>query len=456
MAFLDFIKAAPYLDPIQDQEQIKARYKYWRIRIFYSMFMGYSLFYFTRKSFTFAMPSLIADLGFQKSELGFLATVLALSYGFSKFVSGILSDRSNPRYFLPIGLILTGVCNIFFGLSSSLWMFALLWGMNGWFQGFGWPPCARLLTHWYSQNERGRWWSSFNASHNTGGGLIPLLAAVCAVYFSWRGVMIVPGILSIGVGLLLINRLRDTPQSLGLPSIEAYRNDYGGSGIAKGEKERELTTKEILFKYVLNNPAIWLLAVAYFFVYVVRLAAYDWSALYLVESKHYEQLAANACVTCFEIGGFLGNLAAGWGSDRLFKAQRVPISVIFSVGMLLAVGLFWIVPEGLIWLDYVSMFLIGFFVFGPQMIIGIACAELSHKKAAATATGFAGWVAYIGAAMAGYPLGMVIDSYGWSGYFVTVAVCCGAAIVLLLPLWNAQRDKSKIKVPNANMEPDAA
>jgi len=112
-------------------------YQYWRLRIFFSIYIGYAFFYLTRKSFNFAMPAMIAELGISKTELSFLGSVLYISYGASKFLSGILGDRCNPRYFMSIGLILTGVFNIFFGLSSSVLFFALFWGLNGWFQGWG-------------------------------------------------------------------------------------------------------------------------------------------------------------------------------------------------------------------------------------------------------------------------------------------------------------------------------
>lgn len=447
MGFLSFLQPAPHVAPIRNPERVKKEYHYWRIRTFYSMFVGYAFFYFTRKSFIFAMPALIADLGFQKAELGFLATILSLSYGLSKFTSGILSDRSNPRYFMSIGLILTGFCNIFFGLSSSIFFFAIFWGLNGWFQGCGWPPCARLLTHWYSQNERGSWWSCWNVSHNIGGALIPLLVALCIHWFDWRMAMFVPGVLCIVIGLFLINRLRDTPESLGLPPIETYRNDH--TGMHPDEAKKELTTREILVDYVLKNPYVWLLAVAYFFVYIVRTAVNDWSALFLVEQKGYGPFMANGCVSLFEIGGFCGSLLAGWASDRLFQARRGPINAIFCFGLIFAVALFWYAPPGYAWLDSVSLFLIGMLVFGPQMLIGVAAAELSHKKAAATATGFAGWFAYMGAAVAGYPLGKIAQDFGWGGYFFAVASCCVIATLLLLPLWSVQAGRYALKLKKA-------
>ena len=54
------------------------------------------------------MPLLITDFGFSKSDLGILGSVFALTYGLSKFLSGILADRSNPRVFMSVGLIMTG------------------------------------------------------------------------------------------------------------------------------------------------------------------------------------------------------------------------------------------------------------------------------------------------------------------------------------------------------------
>lgn len=147
MSVSNLFKPAPHIPEIQDSDEVRAQYKYWRWRIFYGMYIGYIFYYFARKSFTFAMPALMQDLGFQISELGILSSILAVTYGASKFLSGIWADRSNPRYFMAAGLILTGVCNILFGMSSSIAFFAVFWGLNGWFQGWGWPPCARLLTH---------------------------------------------------------------------------------------------------------------------------------------------------------------------------------------------------------------------------------------------------------------------------------------------------------------------
>lgn len=451
----NFLKPAKPAQEIQDETVVKKEYRYWRIRIFYAMFIGYVFYYFTRKSFTFAMPALMQDLGFDKAQLGILGSMLYITYGISKFASGVMSDQSNPRFFMAIGLIITGLTNIFFGFSSSLLMFAVFWGINGWFQGWGWPPCARLLTHWYSQSERGTWWSVWSTSHNVGGFLIPILAAFCAQWWGWRAAMFIPGTLCILMGFLLINRLRDTPQSLGLPAIEKFRNDYPSS-LKKEDlpaEEKELTTKQILFDYVLKNKWMWFLALASFFVYIVRMAINDWSALYLIETKQYSIIKANACVSLFDIGGLFGMLAAGWLSDKLCKGKRGPMNVLFSLGMFFAIVAFWMLPNAGAILASTLLFTIGFFLFGPQMLIGLTAAELAHKKAAGTASGFAGWFAYFGAASAGYPLGKVAQVYGWEGFFLILAIGSLITVLLFLPMWSAGgRDAEEKQLPESQSE----
>jgi OPA family sugar phosphate sensor protein UhpC-like MFS transporter len=454
MKFFSFLKPAPIVEEIQDKEVVKQNYNYWRWRTFYGMYIGYIFYYFSRKSFTFAMPSLIQDLGFTKGDLGILASILSISYGASKFLNGVLSDRANPRYFMGLGLILTGLLNICFGNSSSILFFAIFWGLNGYFQGYGWPPCARLLMHWYSQKERGRWWGFSNTSHGIGGALIALIAGYCAEAWGWRVAMYIPGALCILAGLFVINRLRDTPQSLGLPIIEKHRNDYPAE---KLETETTLTTKEILFKHVFNNKFIWLLAASYFFVYVIRTAINDWSALYLVESKGYSILTAGACVFWFEIGGIFGSLAAGWASDKIFKGRRGPVNVLFGLAVILALYAFWASPAGVATLDSIIMFSVGFFIFGPQMLIGMVAAEIAGKNAAGSANGFVNLVAYIGAATAGYPLGIICQNYGWEGFFTAVAACGALSVFLLIPLWKAgARRGDPVAVPVAVTSNDEA
>jgi OPA family glycerol-3-phosphate transporter-like MFS transporter len=91
--------------------------------------------------------------------------------------------------------------------------------------------------HWYSIGERGTKFAFWNVAQNVGGGLTGLIVAYSTVMLGWRSAFYVPGILAMICAIYLLIRLRDTPQSVGLPSIEEYHNDYPSGDNTDCEKE---------------------------------------------------------------------------------------------------------------------------------------------------------------------------------------------------------------------------
>ncbi|MFJ6266185.1 MFS transporter family glucose-6-phosphate receptor UhpC [Lysinibacillus xylanilyticus] len=427
-----WFKSQPEQPVTKTNEEINQLYRYWRIHIMIALYVGYAIFYFTRKSFNYVMPVMLEDLGMKVTDVGILTTSFALVYGASKFISGMMSDKSNPRYFMGIGLILTGISNILFGFSSSLILFICLWILNAFFQGWGWPPAIKSLTVWYSRKERGFWYAIANTSHNVGGALIPLLAGGLAVHFSWRYGMIVPGTIGIIAGLIVIWRLRDRPVSMGLPTVGEWRNDP--LELEQVNNSKKMPMSQILIHYIFTNKLIWLLAISNILIYIVRIGLNDWTNLYLVREYNYDLIKANSALSLFEIGGFFGTMVAGWGSDVLFKGNRTPMNIIFMIGIGVAAALLWVFPDLGYGLVAACFFVIGFFVFGPQMLIGIAAAEVAHKDSAGTANGFVGLFGYIGAAFAGYPLSKIIESTGWNGFFITMIVSTLLSALILVPM----------------------
>ncbi|MGL5511701.1 MAG: MFS transporter family glucose-6-phosphate receptor UhpC [Sporomusa sp.] len=434
----DWLKSAPLQPVTKSPEQVDKDYKYWRVHIMVSIWLGYAFFYFTRNSYKSIIPKMLDDLGLQLSDVGMLSTIFYIVYGCSRFIGGIIGDKANPRYFMGIALILTGFMNIMFGLSSSVPMFALIWGINAFFQGWGWTPCARSLTTWFSRNERGFWWAFTNTSHNVGGAIIPVLAAFCAVHYGWRYGMFVPGFIGIAAGILLCIFLRDRPETMGLPRIGEWRKDELEMEQVK-KSATGLSTFAILRKYVLTNKYLWLLALSYVLVYVVRIGVNDWTNLYLVKTHGVNLVVANSAITMLEIGGFIGTIAAGWGSDKLFKGNRIPMNIIFMVGITLSLLVLWLLPLTSYWSLGFVFFWTGFFIFGPQMLTGVAAAEVAHKDHAGAAVGFIGRFGYMGAAMTGLPVAKLIEVWGWNGFFIFMAVASLVSAAIIIPIMKPKK-----------------
>lgn len=196
---LSIFKPAPHRARLPEAE-IDPLYRRLRWQIFLGIFFGYAAYYLVRKNFALAMPYLV-EQGFSRGDLGFALSGISIAYGFSKFIMGSVSDRSNPRVFLPAGLILAAAVMLFMGFvpwatSSIAIMFVLLF-LCGWFQGMGWPPCGRTMVHWWSQKERGGIVSVWNCAHNVGGrastaavpagdGLVQRLACRALYASLWR------------------------------------------------------------------------------------------------------------------------------------------------------------------------------------------------------------------------------------------------------------------------------
>ena len=56
----------PDLPVTKSKEEIDKTYRYWRLHLMITSYIGYAVFYFTRKSFNFVMPAMLTDLGLQK------------------------------------------------------------------------------------------------------------------------------------------------------------------------------------------------------------------------------------------------------------------------------------------------------------------------------------------------------------------------------------------------------
>ncbi len=437
-----FFKEPPIKEVTGSEENIKHSYTHWRIRMFYSCFIGYVVFYLCKKNIAVALPGLSNDFGYTNTELGLLGSSLYLTYGIGKFINGVLADGSDVRKFLPTALILSAASNLcflisaflitpgqvsFFGLPSAtilLWLFAFFWGANGWFQSAGFPAVAKTLTYWYSNSERGTKWSLWSCSHQVGTFLSVIVSGFLVAHYGWKMAFLVPSILAILVALWLINRLRDKPQSLGLPCVERYRNEPIKE---TGEETDNRSYGQIFKENILFNKTIWLLAIAYIFVYVIRFGAEDWMVKYLTEAKQNTMELAAMKLSALPLFGIAGTILAGIISDKIFKGQRAPVNLIYLVGV--AVCLVLLKYNTISNFDFVLIALVGAFTYGPQMMIGGLCAvESSSKKVASAATGFTGSFGYLGAVLSATGTGMAVDSkFGWDGaiwYWVASALIC--------------------------------
>ncbi|MDR3252027.1 MAG: MFS transporter [Tannerella sp.] len=434
-----------------------AAFKSWQIRTIVVTMIGYALFYFVRKNFSMAMPGIEADLGISKTSLGLFLTLNGLVYGLSRFVNGFFADRLNARFYMATGLLLCAVANFAFGFGEDIssWItgqpsgsnftntlilfMGVLWVINGLLQGSGFPPCARLLTHWIPPQELATKMSIWNTSHSIGAGLVVILCGYImgnlgvgdAHVGAWKWCFRIPAGISFAGAIALFFFLRDTPSSVGLPELTE----------TKPKETQSVETKAFLRRKVFGNPLIWILGLANFFVYVVRFFVLDWGPTLLKQSKHVSMENAGWLLALFEIAGIVGMLVAGWATDRYLKGRAHRTCVFCMLGTILFVLIFWQLPsDAPLWVLFATLCATGFCIYGPQALIGIAAANQATNKAAATANGLTGLFGYASTAVSGLGFGYVVQHYGWDNAYIAIIISAVVGMGVFLLMWNAKAD----------------
>lgn len=441
--------------------QTKHTFKHWQWRVIICSMIGYSMFYFVRKNFSFAMPALGEAYGITNTSFGIILSLVGIIYGISKFINGFIADRANARWHLVIGLTICALLNYIFGFSADLshWItgasqgpdfvnsmvviMAVLLVLNNIFQGCGFSPCNRLMVHWVPPKELATKMSFWNTSHSIGAGLVSVLCGYIigsgmgsgTGTMAWQWCFWIPAVIaSLGVFFILVS-LRDTPTSVGLPELPDTKTELD-------EDDSPEAFKAFIRKKVFQNPIVWILAMTDLFVYIVRFAVLDWGPTFLQNRAiPLSPQLAGWTIAIFEIAGCAGMMCAGWVSDRFFggKAQRV-CAIEMGIVALCLVALHLLPADASSVLVLVLLAVAGFFLYGPQALLGVVAANQVTKKAASSAVGLIGLMSYVSVIFTGAGLGWFSDHFGWDYLFILmsgVAIVGGLTVALL---WNIKDD----------------
>ena len=460
MAFLDFM-APPAHKAQLPAEKIDKEYKQMRWKVFIGIYLGYAAYYLVRKNLSFAGADMISLGYIDKSGLGDAMAGMPIAYAVSKFLMGSLSDRSDARKFMTIGLIISALVMILAGVipypkngAVTTAILFVLTCLTGWFSGMGWPPCGRVMSQWFSTNERSFKMSVWNTAHNVGSssmawlvgiGGAALMACGVSAEESWRGAFIVPSIAALAVAALCWWFIRDTPESCGLPPIEKYRNDFSGAKAKKGE-ENKIPFKTLFVDYILKNKILWLIGVANILVYLVRYGISDWLPIYLQDIHGITKAVSKDLYAYHMLAAIPGTLIAGWLSSKFFQGRCAPVNVICMVITAIGAFIYWQAEPitAALGVEYLTVItaalaITGFAVYGPVAMISIQAIALVPKNAAGTAAGFMGLLGYLigDAFLSKIAFGRIVESGegGWEitfiGFFLASVI---AAVICFLAM----------------------
>ena len=321
-------------------------------------------------------------------------------------------------------------------VSTMVIIMATLLVLNNVFQGCGFPPCNHLLAWWVPPKELATKTAVWNTSHSIGAALAAVFCGyIIARTGTWRYCFFAPAAIGFAGVVFIVLTLRDTPSSVGLPDLPDTKTEIDNDDTP--EAFRAFVKRKVFL-----NPVIWLLAVTDLFVYIVRFAVLDWGPTFLQQRQ--EPLSpelAGWTIGIFEIAGLLGMLAAGWISDHFFhsKTHRVcAVEMLLTGACLLVLHLVRNTASPVLIL--ILLALAGFFLYGPQALLGVTASKQATKKAASSALGIIGIMSYVSVIFTGAGLGWYSDHFGWDSLYLLMAGVSAVGFIFVAVLWNIKDD----------------
>lgn len=397
------------------QEQVQSRYKVLRNRTFWATVVAYSLYYVCRMSLSVVKQPIIDSGVLTPGQLGLIGSAFLFVYAAGKFTNGFIADYCNIKRFMSTGLLVSSLINLILGVTGLLegtagivsvllfFIFAVLWGINGWAQSMGSPPGVIQLSRWFPLSKRGTFYSIFSSTPYIGEFLAFIIVGAVVGAMGWQYGFIFAAVAGLIGSAVILFFVSDNPESKGLPSIQEI------SGEAPRKEDTMPTVK--LQKMVLSHPGIWIIAASSAFVYITKYAIAGWGVLFLQKAKDFSLENATQIIAFSAAFGVVGTVIAGWLSDTLFKGDRVKPAIVSGMLSFVSLGLF-LFTEGsytvnIIYVSFFSLFIGVLYC----IVAGLMAVDIVPRKATGAALGVVGISSYAAAGLQDITSGYLIEGF---------------------------------------------
>ncbi|MFX0028190.1 MAG: MFS transporter [Candidatus Hermodarchaeota archaeon] len=425
---------------VKSEAEVKSQFKSWRIRIFFTVWITYMIYYIGRTNLSIATPGIIDEYSaITEPILGLVGSTFFLAYAFGQFFNGFLGDKVGPRRFITLGLIISSIINLFLSVAFEfIWLAFLLWGLNGYFQSMGWAPSVKTVANWYPPEERGKWSSRLATSYLLGG----LLSWVIAIFITstlglnWRFAFIAPGIIMFVVSIHFYLRCRNAPEECGLPTLE---EEYDGKILLGECRDDEFLGFKYTINTIIKTKTVIFASFGLFCLNMVRYGLTTWLPLIIVTQGKYFAIWKTIF---YPIGGTIGVLVGAWVSDKFMGKRRMPVICALFILLGMTLFVYTLLPPLDVVFGIPVLLLIGFLNFGPHaLLVSTIPMEFGTRKAASAATGFIDGWGYIGAAITSFTSGALIATAGSGAAFMLWIIVALVGGLVLLFDWKSIPEK---------------
>ena len=322
-----------------------------QMNIIISMYLGYAAMMICRQMVTILSPALLVDetLGLSKTNLGDFAAYGTLGALVGKLIWGPFADKFGGRFTFLIGIFLTALFIIAFGLSANVMVFTGFSFLLYCTKSSGWPGMTKLIGQWYHPQGYGRVWSILATSSRLSVVLATLFFGWLLSFMHWRMVAFIAAAFALVIFVGCYFYLQEKPEEPDFFKVDESKSSTNTNDDANSNNmELALAEKQALenrYNHPLKDtgtivglvnfaksPRVWLVVIM-LMVLTCMMAFLDFVAIYLMESYQLTPSQAAMASTVFPVGSLVGLLAAIAFYDRFSKQG---IRTVLTISMMLS------------------------------------------------------------------------------------------------------------------------
>jgi sugar phosphate permease len=173
---------------------------------FWNLWSSYAIYYFGKVNLSIVIPALLITYeNLNLYDFGLVSLGFMFAYAIGQFLHGQISERFNPYLYITLGLILSGIANLFMGFVGSFFvMLLMLETFDGFFQSMGWSSIVRanaLIQK--DEKERDRSSTILGCSYQIGNSVAWVVSAFAVAWWGWQAGFWVASIFLLSRGITL-------------------------------------------------------------------------------------------------------------------------------------------------------------------------------------------------------------------------------------------------------------
>jgi MFS transporter, ACS family, D-galactonate transporter len=285
-----------------------------RWKIFLLMLMLTSVNYIDRTSLSVAMPLIGKEFGLDPAMQGLILSSFFWTYAFMQVPGGVLADRYKPRIVIALSTVGWGFFQTVAAVSTN-WVMLLLTRLGlGVAEGPIFPAGGKLNAIWMTPNERARGATLLDGGAPLGAALgAMVIAGLIAGLGSWRLAFIIAGIGTIACGLLAWWYIRNSPREHPMVSEPEARH-IEEAHAAEDAKNTHIGDGSWVGYFRFRS--VWCMCLGWMSFNIVFFGLLTWLPNYLFMVHGFNIATLGGATFTIFFSGFVGELVAGWTSDK--------------------------------------------------------------------------------------------------------------------------------------------